>query len=151
MNQNIWGPTLWFSLHTITMNYPNQPTFLQQKDYKNFFTSLQYIIPCKICRKNYQRHLIEHPIDNSLKSRKSLVYWLIDIHNMVNSETGKKILSYDKVIDKYEKIYDKKIFEDYDENEILEKMNKNNKLIYILLLIIFTIISIIYFYYYLNT
>ena len=146
MNQNIWGPTLWFSLHTITMNYPNQPTFLQQKDYKNFFTSLQYIIPCKICRKNYQRHLIEHPIDNNLKSRKLLVYWLIDIHNMVNSETGKKILSYNKVIEKYENIYDKKIFEDYDENEIFEKMNKNNKVIYILLLIIFIMISIIYFY-----
>jgi hypothetical protein len=147
MNQNIWGPNLWFSLHTITMNYPNQPTFLQQKDYKNFFTSLQYVIPCKICRKNYQRHLIEHPIDNFLHSRKALVFWLIDIHNMVNSETGKKVLPHDKVIKKYEKIYDKKIFDIYDETEILKKMNKNNKIIYISLLFILVIIACLYFNY----
>ena len=25
MNQNIWGSSLWFSLHTISMNYPNYP------------------------------------------------------------------------------------------------------------------------------
>ena len=25
MNQNIWGSSMWFSLHTITMNYPNFP------------------------------------------------------------------------------------------------------------------------------
>lgn len=146
MNQNIWGPTLWFSLHTITMNYPNQPTFLQKKDYKNFFTSLQYVIPCKVCRNNYQRHLIEHPIDNFLNSRKSLVFWLIDIHNMVNSETGKKVLSYDKVIEKYEKIYEKKIFDNYDEKEILNKMNQSNKNLYILLLILIVLLFI-YFYY----
>ena len=145
MNQNILGPNLWFSLHTITMNYPNQPTFLQQKDYKNFFVSLKYIIPCKVCRKNYQRHLLEHPIDNSLHSRKALVYWLIDIHNMVNSETGKKVFSYDKVVDKYEKIYDKKIFNDYDKSEIFKKMNKNNKIIYISLLFILVIFIIIYY------
>ena len=26
MNQNIWGPHLWFSLHTISFNYPLKPT-----------------------------------------------------------------------------------------------------------------------------
>lgn len=112
MNQNIWGSTLWFSMHTITMNYPNNPTYTDKKDYKNFFLSLQYVIPCKVCRKNYIRHLKEHPIDNHLVSRQKLVYWLIDIHNMVNAEIGKKILSYENVIDKYERIYNKKIFED---------------------------------------
>ena len=146
MNQNIWGSTLWFSLHTITMNYPNNPTFIEQKDYKNFFISLENVIPCKVCRKNYQRHLKEHPIDSHLGNRKELVYWLIDIHNMVNAEIGKKIISYDKVIDKYEKIYDKKIFDD-NINLENQKINLNNNKYIILFLSILIILVIIGFYY----
>lgn len=146
MNQNIWGSTLWFSLHTITMNYPNNPTFIEQKDYKNFFISLENVIPCKVCRKNYQRHLKEHPIDSHLGNRKELVYWLIDIHNMVNAEIGKKIISYDKVIDKYEKIYDKKIFDD-NVNLENQKINLNNNKYIILFLSILIILVIIGFYY----
>lgn len=146
MNQNIWGSTLWFSLHTITMNYPNNPTFIEQKDYKNFFISLENVIPCKVCRKNYQRHLKEHPIDSHLGNRKELVYWLIDIHNMVNAEIGKKIISYDKVIDKYEKIYDKKIFDD-NINLENQKINLNNNKYIILFLSMLIILVIIGFYY----
>ena len=143
MNQNIWGSSMWFSLHTITMNYPDQPTYVEQKDYKNFFISLQYVIPCKVCKRNYQRHLKEHPIDNHLQSKKKLVYWLIDIHNMVNAEIGKKILSYDKVIEKYETIYDKKIFNDeFNETEIITKIN-HFKFVNILIIIIIILIIIL--------
>lgn len=143
MNQNIWGSSMWFSLHTITMSYPDQPTYVEQKDYKNFFISLQYVIPCKVCKRNYQRHLKEHPIDDHLKSKKKLVYWMIDIHNMVNAEIGKKILSYDKVIEKYETIYDKKIFNDeFNETEIITKIN-HFKFINLLLIIIIILIIVV--------
>ena len=143
MNQNIWGSSMWFSLHTITMNYPNKPTYIQKKDYKNFFNSLQYVIPCTVCRRNYQRHLKELPLETALTNRKTLVYWLIDIHNMVNSEIGKKIMSYKNVIDKYEKIYDKKIFD----NEYILKENKetNHLLLYVSLFIFIIFICIIYY------
>ena len=120
MNQNIWGPHLWFSLHTISFNYPIEPNNDDKKEYKNFFINLKNVIPCSVCKKNYIRHLKEHPIDDYLNSRKQFVYWVIDMHNMVNGEIGKKILSYENVIKKYENVYKKKI--------ILEKNNdkKNN-------------------------
>lgn len=149
MNQNIWGSTLWFSLHTITMNYPNNPTYVEKKDYKNFFISLEHVIPCSVCKKNYQRHLKEHPIDNHLDSRRKLVYWLIDIHNMVNAEIGKKNMSYKNVIDKYEKIYSKNIFDD----NFIENKNiilNNSKYIYILLFILFILLTIGLIYLYKN-
>ena len=101
MNQNIWGSHMWFSLHTISFNYPFHPTEDEKKNYEIFFLSLQNVIPCPICKKNYIRHIQEHPIHNFLNSRKSLVYWLIDMHNMVNAEIGKKIMSYENVIKKY--------------------------------------------------
>lgn len=148
MNQNIWGSTLWFSLHTISMNYPNNPTYAEKKDYKNFFISLQHVIPCKVCRKNYQRHLKEHPIDNHLESRQKFVYWLIDIHNMVNAEIGKKILSYENVIEKYEKIYDKKIFEEDFIEERKMLIFDNSKYMYLFLVILIILLSIGVYYYY---
>ena len=107
MNQNIWGSHLWFSLHTISFAYPIKPTLIDQNNYKNFFVSLQNVIPCSVCQRNYKRHILEHPIDKHLNSRKDLVYWLIDIHNMVNSEIGKKFMSYDVVLKKYENVYQK--------------------------------------------
>jgi len=109
MNQNIWGPHLWFSLHSISFNYPLKPSIDDKNNYKNFFLSLQEVIPCSVCKKNYKRHLNEHPLQDYLDNRKSLVYWVIDMHNMVNAEIGKKILSYDIVIKKYEDVYQKKI------------------------------------------
>lgn len=147
MNQNIWGSSMWFSLHTISMNYPNFPKDKDKLEYKNFFESLQFVIPCAVCKKNYIRHLKEHPIDNHLNTKRELVYWLIDMHNMVNAEIGKKQMSYESVIQKYEDIYDKKIFNAH----IIESFNNHKKknvnytFIIILTLIILLIISMIYF------
>jgi hypothetical protein len=122
MNQNIWGPHLWFSLHSISFNYPLKPSIEDKNNYKNFFLNLQEAIPCSVCKKNYKRHLNEHPIQDYLDNRKSLVYWVIDMHNMVNAEIGKKILSYDIVIKKYEDVYKKKIELN---NENIDEINYN--------------------------
>jgi hypothetical protein len=129
MNQNIWGPHLWFSLHTITFNYPIKPTEDDKLNYNNFFLSLKNVIPCSVCKKNYIRHLNEMPLDKALNSRKDLVYWLIDLHNMVNGETGKKIIPPDIVIKKYEDVYNKKIILDDLNNKDNIQNNNNNDII----------------------
>jgi len=125
MNQNIWGPHLWFSLHTISFVYPLKPTPLDKTNYKNTFEDLKNVIPCTICKKNYIRHLIEHPIDSHLNNRKDLVYWVIDIHNMVNAETGKKILSYDTVMKKYKSVYKKNINLEIENEEYNDEHNND--------------------------
>ncbi len=109
MNQNVWGPHLWFSLHTISFTYPIRPKESDKEEYKSFFIALQHVIPCSVCKKNYKRHLQEFPVDAHLNSRKDLVYWVIDLHNMVNSETGKRVISYEDAIQRYEDAYKKKI------------------------------------------
>jgi hypothetical protein len=152
MNQNIWGPPFWLTLHTISFNYPLKPTQQDKINYKIFYTSFQNVIPCSICKKNYIRHLKEHPIDNYLSSRRKLSEWVIDMHNMVNGETGKKILSYDVVIKKYEDIYKKKIELDADNSnsniiEGFSNQNTNNihgiqKILYIILFIFLLLLFI---------
>lgn len=107
MNQNVWGPHAWFFLHTISFNYPLNPSAEDKLRYKSFFYDLQHILPCKYCRNNYRKKLKETPI--RLDSRKDLVEWLIDIHNEVNAQNGKKPLTYEQVKINFEKHYQKPI------------------------------------------
>ena len=99
MNQNIWGTHLWFFLHTITFNYPINPTPNDKKNVYNFFMCLKSVLPCSYCRKNYDRNLKEFPI--RLNSRKELVMWLIDLHNEVNGKEGKRQYTYEEVVNIY--------------------------------------------------
>ena len=46
MDPEIWGPSAWIFLHTITLNYPNNPTIYDKQNYKNFL--LIYIIFCLV-------------------------------------------------------------------------------------------------------
>ena len=107
MNPKIWGPHAWFFLHSITLGYPDNPSTSEKNNIKNFFLSVGNVLPCPLCRSNYVKHLVKYPLDEyALSSKKSLVQWLINIHNAVNRLYGRKELSYDDVMDKYYKDYD---------------------------------------------
>jgi len=126
MNQAVWGPNLWFSLHSITFMYPLNPTPIDKKNYYDFFMSLKNVLPCSVCRKNYERHLYESPINDALESRKNLVLWLIDLHNLVNAETGKQFMNPNKVIKRYEEIYNTKFsLDSNNEKKIVNTINNN--------------------------
>ena len=40
-NPEVWGPGAWLFLHTISLNYPTNPTYEDKENYKTFFTSLK--------------------------------------------------------------------------------------------------------------
>ena len=105
MEPNIWGKHAWIFLHSVSMNYPDNPSKLDKDRYKNFFESIQYILPCEICKTHYANHINKIPINTALNSRRDLVEWLINVHNEVNKYLNKPILSYDTVIDYYKKLY----------------------------------------------
>jgi len=99
MNQIIWGKHVWKALHYIAIGYPDNPTKKEMKDYKQFYTLLKYVLPCKICREHYKENLKNNPITNeNLKNQKNLVKWTIDLHNIVNKQLGYPILSYKNVL-----------------------------------------------------
>ena len=108
MDPEVWGPHGWIFLHTITLNYPKNPTIYDKQNYKTFFTSLQNILPCDWCSKNYKLHLKKFPIDKYLNCKKDLVQWLIHIHNEVNKIFNKKIISYQEFVEIYKNIYNSK-------------------------------------------
>ena len=105
MSQNIkpsvWGPHGWKFMHFVSLGYPETPSREDKRQYKEFYESLQHILPCGACAQNYTLSLQRTPIDNSLDSRDTLIKWVIDIHNRVNQETGKKTLIHEEAINLY--------------------------------------------------
>ena len=104
MLTSVWGPSLWHSLHTISFNYPVNPTKEDKKNYYNLIDNLQYTLPCGICRKNLKNNLKKVPITmKTMKSRHTFSLWLYNLHEEVNKMLGKKSnLTYEDVRNRYE-------------------------------------------------
>lgn len=102
IDPNLWGPPAWKFLHYVTISYPDDPTYQDKEKIKNFFISLSNIIPCEKCRVHFAINLNKFPLtDNVLSCRYNLINWLREIHNEVNIRTGKKIYSYDDLMNEY--------------------------------------------------
>lgn len=88
-----WGPGLWKFLHMISFNYPMNPTEDQKKLYYDFMLSIGKVLPCKVCRDNYENNLdnIKFQI-NALENRKTFSEFMFNLHNEVNRKLGKSIL-----------------------------------------------------------
>jgi hypothetical protein len=88
MQPAAWGPPLWFFLHTMSHNFPENPTPEIKAMYRDFFVSLGHVLPCKHCRDSYQA--ITRDLDlNVFKSRRSLSRWVYDLHNTINLKLRK--------------------------------------------------------------
>ncbi len=100
----VWGPAFWFVLHTISFNYPNEPTKEEKENYKNFVLSLQHVLPCKYCRMNISKNFKKMPItDDVLENRTTFSKYMYDLHNMVNVMLGKSPhLTFEDVRDRFE-------------------------------------------------
>jgi len=104
MMTSIWGPATWLLLHTISFNYPVNPSDEQKKHYYKYFKNLQNVLPCKYCRDNLKKNLKVHKLNKSvLKNRDSLSRWVYELHEIINKLLGKVSgLSYEEVRDRFE-------------------------------------------------
>lgn len=105
MLPTIWGNYAWYFIHMVPMDYPEHPTETDKRNYYNFFNSLQHVLPCFNCRKNLSQHLKKYQLtDEALSSRKNLIKWTVDLHNIVNYYTGKPMLTYAEANNELNKI-----------------------------------------------
>ena len=126
MDSNIWGPPAWTFLHSVTLNFPENPTSSDRENFRIFFDSMKNILPCEKCKEHYKLNLIENPI--RLESREELVKWLMELHNKVNVKNNKPVFSYEKFIDYYSQLYN-------SDNSQMDK-----KLLFVIIIIFFLLI-----------
>ena len=104
MLTTVWGPSMWHYLHTMSFNYPVNPTSEDKKHYREFMMSLQYVLPCKYCRQNLKNNYKVYPLTASdMASRDTFSRYVYQLHEMVNKLLKKKSgLSYCDVRERYE-------------------------------------------------
>jgi hypothetical protein len=104
MLTSVWGPPMWHFLHTMSFNYPVNPSAEDKKHYSDFVYSLRYVLPCKYCRINLTSNLKANPIrECHLKSRETFSKYIYRLHEIVNKRLDKKSgLSYCDVRERYE-------------------------------------------------
>lgn len=104
MMTSVWGPPMWHTLHTISFNYPIEPSEEQKKYYYKFYKNLVNILPCKYCRENLINTLKTHKLTKDImKNRETLSYWVYNLHEIINKMLGKNSgLSYEDVRERYE-------------------------------------------------
>ena len=104
MLTNVWGPAAWHLLHTISFNYPINPTEENKKQYKEFVESLKNVLPCKYCRMNLENNLKARPIKPChMKNRDTFSRYIYNLHEIINKMLGKTSgLSYCDVRERYE-------------------------------------------------
>jgi len=104
MMTKIWGPPTWFMIHTISFNYPNNPTSEDKIRYRNFVLNLRHVLPCKYCRMNLTNNLKKMPLTmKHLESRETFSRFIYELHEMVNKMLEKKSgLSYADVRERFE-------------------------------------------------
>jgi hypothetical protein len=152
INPQLWGKSGWIFLFSIALTYE-----IENKDfYKNFFISIQNILPCNKCRKNYKKHLNDLN-DTVFNNKENLLYWLLNIKNEIAIENKQKIITLDEMLNE---IYNKNInntlnntninninnnINNFDNFKII-KNNENNKFINLNKFYVFLIIFILLFF-----
>lgn len=99
-----WGPSQWHMLHTISFNYPVNPTRKDKEHYRSFVLSLKHVLPCGKCRANLKENFKKLPLRMAdMESRETFSRYIFNLHELINTMLGKSSgLTYEEVRDTYE-------------------------------------------------
>ena len=101
----VFGPHMWFTLHSISFFYPENPNTNDMLLYKEFYEKFSNFIPCKKCSVHYNLYVHNYPIDGYLNTRESLARWVVNLHNSVNRKLNKREMPFDEVYRTYRGLY----------------------------------------------
>ena len=85
LSPKLWGREGWRFIHFVAVTY--QPS--KKEEYLKFFQNLPEILPCPVCGEHFKQNMAELP--PRMESNQTLFEWSVDMHNLVNKETGKRI------------------------------------------------------------
>ena len=104
MLTTVWGPAMWHYLHTMSFNYPVNPTAENKKQYMDFVLNLKNVLPCKYCRINLANNFKKKPLKMChMANRETFSRYIYELHETVNRMLNKKSnLTYCDVRERYE-------------------------------------------------
>ena len=122
----IWGPSAWHFMHTMSFNYPVNPSIADKHNYREYILNLENVLPCGKCRKNLRENFKKLPLKMiHMQNRNSFSRYVYDLHELVNHMLGKESgLTYEQVKERYEHFRARcsKVSSSLSKTELLPKM-----------------------------
>lgn len=84
-----WGSAGWTFGHCVAEGYPIHPSPEKKVEYRRYFESLGYVLPCCYCRDSYSIFITTGDTkltDADLVSRDTLTAWFYRMHQAVNKK-----------------------------------------------------------------
>lgn len=124
----IWGPSAWHFMHTMSFNYPVNPSVQDKIHYREYILNLVNVLPCGKCRKNLCKNFQKLPLKMShMNSRSNFSKYIYDLHELINSMLNKKSgLTYQEIKERYEH-FRSRCTERIKNIKKIRKTMKNNK------------------------
>ena len=105
-----WGPLVWRILHGLAERSGKQTVVSLQNDERRLWLSMlkimEQMLPCDTCRSHYASWTKTYPYASVSTIpygtlRDFIRKWLFDLHNDVNSRTGKEAFLFENLEDMY--------------------------------------------------
>ena len=103
IDPEIWGSHYWQYYHTMSLKYPEHPTYDQQRNMYDYLMNLYNQLPCQVCREHARDYIVknEPKINRAILSQRDLFNFFVDFHNSVNHRNGKPMVSYEEARSMY--------------------------------------------------
>jgi hypothetical protein len=95
-----WGNAIWYILHTSSL-YAPEPIKDSFSYFKTFLWSLQYLLPCPLCRNHLMQNLKFIDLETCPVNREALFKCSWQLHNIVNKSEKKPVLSLQEAFSLY--------------------------------------------------
>jgi len=91
---NVWGPLAWMTLHSISLNYPDNPTKEDKEILGRFMTYYADTISCPSCKNHFAIMFESYKSRNPdwLSSRYKFFLCVVRMHNTVNKRLDKPVI-----------------------------------------------------------
>lgn len=102
-----WGPILWKILHGLAERAERSFVLADEvREWQRFIKATGDMLPCDICRAHFKEYTNQHPLTQlSLLSKGQVKPWIKnwfwDLHNEINTGTGKPVFPYDDLENTY--------------------------------------------------
>lgn len=101
ISKDQWGRPMWFAIHTFALRMPSELSNDDKLRYKAFMSSMQYVLPCPICKNHIKENLVKLDMTPYLGTNVKLFEWTVKLHNTVNSDNNKSVMSLSDALQLY--------------------------------------------------
>jgi len=89
ISPDIWGPNAWTFIHLMVMSEREPFDTGRLSYYQQFYEVLTYLLPCEKCRNHLKENLTKNKDLSTIRTKKELFQWTVDLHNAVNKILNK--------------------------------------------------------------